>query len=112
MKDERKLAMANCSLFAQSSTLVFLTANKAVVTLTGVQVNPNSCTWDSAATSVSAVPACAVPGTAITLGTNVTIDIDISGCASGTQIYVIIVLRCVCGSNDNFTTISLTGTKP
>ncbi len=112
MEQKKDRAVANCSLFTSSSTLTFLTLTRAVVTLTGVQVTPSSCTWDSAATSTSAVPGCVAPAGAVTAGGNTTIDLNISTCAAGTAIIVHVTLRCVCGSDDNFTTITLRGTKP
>jgi len=112
MDQKTDKAVANCSLFTSSSTLTFMTPTRAVVTLTGVQVTPVSCTWESADTAVSAVPGCVAPGGAVTLGGNVTIDLNIGTCAAGTAIIVHVTLRCTCGSDDNFTTITLRGTKP
>ncbi len=112
MDQKTDKALANCSLFTSSSTLTFMTLTRAVVTLNGVQVSPTSCTWDSAHTSTSAVPGCVAPGGAVTAGGNVSIDLDISRCPRQTAIIVLVTLRCVCGSDDNFTTITLTGTKP
>jgi len=112
MDQKTDKAVANCSLFTSRSNLSFMTPTRAVVTLTGVQVTPSSCTWDSAHTAVSAVPACVAPGGASTVGGNVTIDLNIGTCARGTAIIVHVTLRCVCGTDDNFTTITLRGTKP
>ena len=112
MVQKKDRVLANCSLFTSSSTLTFMTLTRAVVTLTGVQVTPASCTWDSSSTAVSAVPGCVAPGGAVTAGGNVSIDLNIGTCAVGTAITVHVTLRCVCGTDDNFTTITLRGTKP
>ena len=112
MEQKEDKAVANCTVFAARKNLTFVTPTRAVVTLTGVQVTPVSCTWDSAHTAVSAVPGCVAPGGASTVGGNVTIDLNIGTCARGTAIIVHVTLRCVCGSDDNFTTITLRGTKP